>query len=116
MRTKGLYERFKERQRRKNPQYDDELEKLEKENLLLGSKEYKKEQRNRMEPGQVYYSLCPDDPKKFRTIRLHFNPYTQSLRPQVSNPVEGVPPPEIEEMSPLLLQRLMRVPQSNIYY
>ena len=115
MRTKGLYERFKERQRRKKPQYDDELEKLEKENLLLGSKEYKK-QRNRMEPGQVYYSLCPDDPKKFRTIRLHFNPYTQSLRPQVSNPVEGVPPPELEEMSPLLLQRLMRVPQSNIYY
>jgi len=116
MRTKGLYERFKERQRRKNPKYDDELEKLEKENLLLGSKEYKKEQRNRMELGQVYYYLCPDDPKKFRTIRLHFNPYTQSLRPQVSNPVEGVPPPELEEMSPLLLQRLMRVPQSNIYY
>tara|TARA_B100001939_G_scaffold160650_1_gene138670 strand:+ start:1443 stop:1781 length:339 start_codon:yes stop_codon:yes gene_type:complete len=112
MRTKGLYERFKERQRRKNPQYDDELEKLEKENLLLGSKEY----RNTMKPGNVYYSLCPDDPKKFRTIRLHFNPYTQSLRPQVSNPVEGVPPPELEEMSPLLLQRLMKVPQSNIYY
>ena len=116
MRVEGLHERYKKRQKNRTPKYDDEFEKLEKENLLLGSKEYKKEQRNRMEPGQVYYSLCPDNPKRFRTIRLHFNPYTQSLRPQVSNPVEGVPPPELEEISPLLLQRLMRVPQSHIYY
>ena len=116
MKVNGLYERFKKRQKKENSKYDDELEKLEKENLLLGSKEYQSEHRNTMEPGQVYYTLCPDDPKKFRSIRLHFNPYTQSLRPQISNPIEGVPPPELEEISPVLLQRLMKVPQSNINY
>ena len=72
--------------------------------------------RGDIKPGQIYYTLCPDDPKRFRSIRLHFNPYTQSLRPEISNPVEGVPPPELDEISPVLLQRLMKVPQSNINY
>ena len=111
MRVEGLYERFQQRQK-KNQKYEDELERLEKEKLLLGSKEH----RNTMEPGNVYYTLCPDNPRLFRTIRLHFNPYTQSLRPQVSNPVEGTPPPGLEEISPVLLQRLMTIPQTSISY
>lgn len=74
------------------------------------------EHRNTMEPGTIYYTLCPDNPKMFRTIRLHLNPWTQTIRPMVSNPLEGTPPPGIEEISPVLLQRLMRTPQTSINY
>lgn len=65
--------------------------------------------RNTMEVGKMYYSICPDDPKKYRSIRLQLNPWTQRLIPQISNPVEGVPPKELEEISPVVLQQLMRV-------
>jgi len=71
--------------------------------------------RNALEHGKIYYSLCPDNPKRYRSIRLEFNAYTQSLRPQISNAIEGVPPPELEQISPVLLQRLMKVPSSIIY-
>jgi len=74
------------------------------------------EHRNTMKPGNVYYTLCPDNPKMFRTIRLHFNPWSQSLRPMVSNPVVGTPPPGMDEISPVLLHRLMRTPQTSINY
>lgn len=71
--------------------------------------EPQKTSRNSMEVGKMYYSLCPDDPKKYRSIRLQLNPWTQKLIPQISNPVEGVPPDELEEISPWVVQRLMRV-------
>ena len=71
--------------------------------------ELQKTSRNSMEVGKMYYSLCPDNTKKYRSIRLQLNPWTQKLIPQISNPVEGVPPDELEEISPWVVQRLMRV-------
>tara|TARA_B100000073_G_scaffold14427_1_gene11799 strand:- start:122 stop:349 length:228 start_codon:yes stop_codon:yes gene_type:complete len=72
------------------------------------------EQRNKLENGKIYYSKCPDNPDYFRSVRLQFNPYTQSYRPQISNPVNGVPPEGLEEISPVLLQRLMKIPQDTL--
>ena len=68
---------------------------------------------NTLQHGKVYYSKCPDNPEYFRSIRLSFNPYTQGYTPQISNPVCGVPPEGLEEISPVLLQRLMKVPQNT---
>jgi len=71
------------------------------------------EQRNKLENGKVYYSKCPDNPEYFRSIRLSFNPFTQSYRPQISNPMCGVPPDGLEEISPVLLTSLLKVPQNT---
>ena len=65
--------------------------------------------------GKIYYHLCPDDKRFFRTIRIHHNPFTNSTQPQVSNPVYGNPPPELEEIPPLMLQRLMTMKLSSAY-
>ncbi len=44
MKKDGLYEKIKQGLKRQNtPKYDDELEKLQKEKLLLGSKENKQQ-------------------------------------------------------------------------
>ena len=42
--------------------------------------------------GMIYYHLCPDDKRFFRTIRIHHNTFTNSTQPQASNPVYGTPP------------------------
>ena len=46
MKKDGLYEKVKKGLKRNPPKYDDELEELEKENLLCGSKE--NTQRNKL--------------------------------------------------------------------
>lgn len=47
MKKDGLYEKIKKGLKRQNtPKYDDELEKLQKEKLLLGSKENKQQGNN----------------------------------------------------------------------
>ena len=65
--------------------------------------------------GKIYYHLCPDDKRFFRTIRIHHNPFTNSTQPQVSNPVYGTPPPELEPIPPLMLSRLMRVQNTSSF-
>ena len=109
MKIEGLAKRFMERQRRKEKYHQTGKE--EKRNFLLSGQTT----RNNVEAGKIYYSICPDNPKWFRSIRLAVNPFTHSLVPQISNPIEGTPPSELEEISPVLLQRLMRMPQSIGY-
>ena len=46
MKKDGLYEKVRKGLKRNTPKYDDELEELEKENLLCGSKE--NTQRNKL--------------------------------------------------------------------
>ena len=59
--------------------------------------------------GKVYFNRCPDDQRYFRTIRIHLNPFTNALSPQISNPVMGEPPEGSEEINPLILNRLLKV-------
>lgn len=56
--------------------------------------------------GKVFYHRCDDDKKYYRTIRLHFNPFSNSIQKQISNPVMGEPPDGLEPLPPGLLGRL----------
>jgi len=66
--------------------------------------------------GKTFYVLCPDDDKYFRSVYVRYNPFTQSLQPYISTPVAGVPPAELEPISPLLLSRLMRSQLQSTYF
>jgi len=63
--------------------------------------------------GKVYYHKCEDDNRYYRTIRLHFNPFSNSIQKQISNPVYGEIPPGIEALPPTLLGRLNGMCLSN---
>ena len=65
--------------------------------------------------GKVFYHICPDNDKYYRTIRIHHNPFTNSLQPQLSNPVYGIPPDGMQAIHPLMLNRLMRQSQMNAF-
>jgi len=63
--------------------------------------------------GKHYYQKCPDDQRLFRSIRVAMNPFTGDLTPQISNPIYGTPPDELEPIPPLLLSRLLRIQMSS---
>ena len=56
---------------------------------------------------KVYYSICPDNEKYYRTIRLHRNPLTGNIESQVSNPVMGNPESTgLDPIPPLMRSKL----------
>lgn len=56
---------------------------------------------------KVYYSICPDNEKYYRTIRLHRNPFTGNIESQVSNPVYGDPKSTgLDPIPPLMRSKL----------
>jgi len=65
--------------------------------------------------GKTYYVLCPDNEKYYRSVYVRYNPFTQALQPHISNPVYGVPPAELEPISPLQLSRSMRTQIQSTY-
>lgn len=65
--------------------------------------------------GQTFYSICPDNSNYFKTIFIRFNPFTNAMQPMMSNPIYGTPPDGMEEINPLLLQRLMRLQQTTTF-
>jgi hypothetical protein len=66
--------------------------------------------------GKTYYTLCPDNPKYYRTIFIKHNPFTNTLQPMVSNPVYGVVPDGIEEIPSVMLQKMMRLQMSSNFF
>ena len=65
---------------------------------------------------KMYYYTMPDK-NYYKTIFVKRNPFSNELMPLVSNQIFGVPPDGMEPISPLLLNRLMRVPNlSNNYF
>ena len=66
--------------------------------------------------GKTYYVLCPDDDKYYRSVYVRYNPFTQALQPHISTPVYGVPPAELEPISPLQLSRLMRTQIQSTFF
>ena len=54
----------------------------------------------KMRPGVVYAVRCPDDGSYYRTVYLKTNQLTGDLQTLVSNPVYGMTPPGMEEVSP----------------
>jgi len=64
---------------------------------------------------KIYYSICPDNNKYFRTIRIHKNVLTGNLQTQVSNPLYGIPPDELEPIPELMRTKLMSANNSLPY-
>ena len=55
----------------------------------------------KMRPGVVYAMRCPDRPEDYyRTVYLKTNQLTGDLQTLVSNPVYGMTPPGMDEVSP----------------
>ena len=57
--------------------------------------------------GKIYYSICEDDPRYFRTIRIQRNALTGNLQTQVSGITPGSPPSDMDEIPPLMKTKLM---------
>tara|TARA_Y100001963_G_C6703862_1_gene410904 strand:+ start:641 stop:895 length:255 start_codon:yes stop_codon:yes gene_type:complete len=57
--------------------------------------------------GKMYYSICPDNNKYFRSIRLARNFATGNIQPQISNPIYGTPPAELEPIPETMRTKLM---------
>jgi len=65
--------------------------------------------------GKIYYHICEDDPRYFRSIRVAHNTWTNGVKPQISNPIMGVPPEEMEEIPELMLTRLLKHQTSSVF-
>ena len=65
--------------------------------------------------GKLYFVRCGDNPNYFKTIRVVRNLMTGNLQSQMSNPVYGEPPDGIDEMPPLMRQRLQSCSNSLPY-
>lgn len=65
--------------------------------------------------GQTFYHTCPDNPKYYKTIFIRFNPFTNAMQPMMSNAIYGTPPDGMDEINPLILQRLMRLQQTTSF-
>ena len=59
--------------------------------------------------GRLYYVTCPDDSRYYRSVYIKANPLSSSRAVQalVSNPVMGVPPAELQQISSAQLTRYM---------
>lgn len=65
--------------------------------------------------GKVYYAICPDDSRYYKTIFIRHNPFTNALQPMISNEIMGTPPPGMDPISPLMLSRLTRVANNPMF-
>ncbi len=57
--------------------------------------------------GKIYWSRCEDNPNYFRTVRIARNPMTGNIQPQISNITPGNPPPDMDEIPPLMKRKLL---------
>ena len=70
--------------------------------------------------GKIYYYKCPDDPRYFRTIRVHHNPFINANVPQISPPIGspalyGEPPDGLPEIPKMMLTKLLRVQNMSTF-
>ena len=104
---KGALKRFREQQRRAIKRsynnavsiYEQTLQQV----VAADPRQPNPDTRNytfKMRPGVVYAMRCPDRGEFYRTIYLKTNPLTGDLQTLVSNPVYGMTPPGMLEVSP----------------
>lgn len=65
--------------------------------------------------GQTFYVKCTDDSRYYKTIFIRFNPFTNAMQPMMSNAIYGEPPDTMEQINPLILQRLLRLQQTTTF-
>ena len=74
---------------------------------------FEREQRNVLDVhnwnrdlmGQTFYQICQDNKNKYRTIQFKWNPFVESLRPMISDPIDGAPPEGMKPVPAGALQR-----------
>ena len=64
---------------------------------------------------QTFYSICPNDKNKYKTIFFKYNAFTDELQPMISNEVEGVPPDGMKPVPQGALQRAMRMKSMKMF-
>ena len=66
--------------------------------------------------GKVYYETNPKNKNEFRTVRVAWNPYSNTKYGQYSNYATGTPPDGMEAIAPLMISQLNRMPQSQPFF
>ena len=105
---KGALKRFREQQRQAIKRSYTNAVSIYEQTLqqVVAAAPGQQRQDNRdlvlkMRPGVVYAMRRPDRPEDYyRTVYLKTNPLTGDLQTLVSNPVYGMTPPGMEEVSP----------------
>ena len=89
-------------EKNKTAYQDEELFEREQRNVL----DVRNWNRDLM--GQTFYQICHNNKNKYRTIQFKWNPFVESLKPMISNPIDSAPP---EGMKPIPAGALQRAAQ-----
>ena len=65
--------------------------------------------------GKIYYHICRDDPRYFVTIRIAHNTWTNGVKPEITPPIMGIPPEELEPIPELMLTRLLKHQTCSVF-
>ncbi len=63
--------------------------------------------------GRTFYQTCPNNDNFYKTIFIRMNQYTGALQPYISEAIEGRPPEGMEQIPPMMLQKLLRLQMSS---
>jgi hypothetical protein len=111
----GMAKRFRERSlHRSYPRtmdiYEQTLDALVQNDPRVTNPSQTVQRDFQLVPGEVYGVKCPDRPEYHRTAFVKLNPFTSQPQVLLSNPVYGVIPDGIREVSAQQLVRQMKTP------
>ncbi len=70
---------------------------------------------NRDLMGQTFYQTCRDNKNKYRTIQFKWNPFVESLKPMISDPIDGSPPDGMKPVPSGALQRAAQMTNMTMF-
>ena len=84
---------------------------------------FEREQRNVLDVrnwnrdlmGQTFYQICHNNKNKYRTIQFKWNPFVESLKPMISDPIEGTPPEGMKAVPVGALQRAAQMKKMSMF-
>ena len=84
---------------------------------------FEREQRNVLDVrnwnrdlmGQTFYQTCHDNKNKYRTIQFKWNPFVESLKPMISDPIDGAPPEGMKPVPAGALQRAAQMTNMSMF-
>ena len=67
---------------------------------------FEREQRNVLDVrnwnrdliGQTFCQICHNNKNKYRTIQFKWNPFVESLKPMISDPIDAAPPERMKSV------------------
>ena len=70
---------------------------------------------NRDLMGQTFYQTCHHNKNKYRAIQFKCNPFVESLKPMISDPIEGTPPDGMKAVPVGALQRAAQMKNMSMF-